>query len=424
MKRTTLKNILWKFETKKGITPQEVEFFLNYKHSTFLLSALKLLPTISVPVSGAIAELMQQKWNINGPEMDYLYHIVNGAFKVTGELPDSAYLIDIIPFLFAIVAVASIFDLLVQKNLSKRVQTSTTTMREIMEKGELAFDMKPGHSAVFAGEGDYLAHLLQATLPPEEAMYYCTQRPEGNLPVWQHLDPESGEEGFGKVLQRADFKSAGEVMLFPVKEEEMFLPNHTNKNSHDMELADISANIAMIDRFCEQNNLPLKPIFIVGSKQVGEHYKSTHEAKETMMTLEQVVDAENEKRKGETRVTVVDPTEIIMEALKGKIGKKKVAFHAKSDEFEHHKDLFVQQAKKHNIEMATQDTPVKELVNVHFNTADRPSVQNAGIQEGENIVILLDPNLETLAEEATIKENILVVPKMVNEELKRLALET
>jgi len=427
LSRKELKDVVYALAKDRGIHPETIEPFLRHDPRSWGKHAIRTMALLAPFIAGGVVNLIKQNFGIHGPEFEQLSFFIDGAAQVIGipPAPEAKYAIDIIPAIFSVLALGSVIEWLVSKSLSTKIRETQEAIKKLLEEGELEIEMAEGHTALFSGGGDYLASLLQEKMQKNKCMNYSMQRPEDEVPVWQQLKTEEGDEEFDRILERGQFEKAGSAILFPVKKEEMFLPPDEDA-SHDMGLADIEAMIVRLDGFCGEKGISPKRITIVGSQDLSADYTSSAKGVTKRRTLREMVAAMNESR-GENTIGIADPTEIIMKILKEKIGDKFAAFDAEGTQdegdFGKYFPLFKVQAKKIGIKLATPDTPEDQIIHVHYNTTDMPSIHSAGIKtrgDKKSIVILLDPHMVDLANRNVGAENVLLVPEIVNQRISLL----
>jgi len=421
LSRKELKSVVLALAQDRGISPATIEPFLKHDPGSWGRHAIRTLALLAPFVAGGIVNLIKKNFGIQGPEFEQLSFFIDGAAQVIGipPAPEAKYAIDVIPVIFSILALGSVIEWLVSKSLTAKIKETQEAIRELLEEGELQFEVAEGHTALFSGVGDYLASLLQEKLPTNMCMNYAGQKPEGEVPVWQQLKTEEGDEEFNGILERGQFEKAGRAILFPVKKEEMFLPPE-EESAHDMGLADIEAMIVRLDGFCEGKGIPMKGITVVGSQDLSADYTSSGKGVTKRRTLREMVAVMNESR-GENKIVIADPTEMVMRILKEKIGDNYAAFDAEGTQdegdFQKYFPLFVAQAEKFGIKLATPETPEDQVIHVHYNTTDMPSIHSAGIKtrgDKKSIVILLDPHMVELANRNVGEDNVLLVQEIVN----------
>ncbi len=282
----------------------------------------------------------------------------------------------------------------------QQVKEAQRTITETISKGEFQYNMAPGHTAAFIGLGDPLADRLQQIKNADEVMLYSQARIDNQ--VWQLLTKNGQQEQIFRGLDQGDFKNAGEVLLLPVKSEDMFLPD---KTGHDMTIDEIAAMINVVDEYCQSRGLPKKKVIIVGSKGMEESYvrrNSEGQSEESKQTLAELVDDLNKQRESAS-IEIIDPTEIIMRRIITLANGKTVSFVSTKESDQRYGQRFYEQ-----LEAMNYQPTVPGSVNVLYNITDIPT----GVRTGkDDIAVILDPsNKRGLQTKGLLEENIIVVP--------------
>ncbi|NCN03506.1 MAG: hypothetical protein GW942_00340 [Candidatus Pacebacteria bacterium] len=418
-KGAELREAIAKVSQDKGLSPTEVEQFLsNEKPTGFELSDAAISGALFVLYLATLSIL--NRFGSTLPELGQLppgLHSIFQAFhSVTVNSAESPALRDHLPYLFLESSLVYAGGKTLITKLMKKI-LGTGDLIELQEKvrtqkteGSLPVKMDEGHTAIFSGDGDILATLLRKNKGPNDATEYANKKI--NKDIWHRFSLGEKEEVY-KSLDQGDFLSAGEVLILPVKKEHMFLA--PQDGGHDMELSEIEGLIAILDSYCEARNIPKKKIIIVGRKSYSETQSESElvgkKIKEDLSqkTLGQL---EEDKNYAE-RLSVIDPTEIVMKKVLEIVGNRRVRFHATGKSAKIYRDDFLKTLK--NMGHSPSDQKSEPIV-VYYNISDIPTSVGAN---GENsIAIILDSSQKDAILKKGVPENrILVVPEMVNEVL-------
>lgn len=341
---------------------------------------------------------------------DIIHSFLQAIHNITVNSADSKLLKDHFPFILLWLSLISwIWEFANSKWLKQKLEATKDRVQNLLDEWEMNYAMKEWHSAIFAGEWDFLADLLQSTLPSDEAMYYSTSSPDEDVPVWQNLDDKAWYEEFKKRLDTWSFASAGEAILFPVKQSEMFLP-WNSKDSFDMSLPEIKSYISMLDRYCWEVNISKKKVVIVWASSLFQDYKNSSWA-DIRDNLWDFIDEMN------GRIDLIDPTELVFNELKQRTQWKNIIFHASSEDYDKYYSLFQKEAEKYNLPLSVEEW---EDVHINYNTSDVFSLHNDEINKGNNILIILDPSIYDSAVSQVGIDNIIYVPDLVNTQLEKI----
>lgn len=282
----------------------------------------------------------------------------------------------------------------------QQVREAQQVVQGQVSGGEFKYAMAQGHTAAFIGLGDPLAESLQQANDPDQVMLYSHARIDNQ--VWQLISKNGQQEEIFQVLDRGNFQNAGEVLLLPVKYEDMFLPD---KTGNDMTIDEIAAVVHVIDDYAKSRGIPTKNVVIVGSKDMQETYISradTEQAEKSQKTLAELVDELNQQRTG-AKVEIIDPTEIVMEKIDELARGRYIEFVSTEESDQRYGQRFYEQLKRRNYQPTTS-----ESVKVLYNITDVPTEVGAG---KDDIAVIFDPpKKQGLLAKGLPEENIVVVP--------------
>lgn len=334
-----------------------------------------------------------------------LHQVLQGVHNLTVNAARNPTLGEHLPFLLLEAAgvwgaAKTLPDWLRARGKKQQIREAQQTVREQISAGEFKYDMVPGYTAAFIGLGDPLADRLQQVKDPDQVMLYSNARIDNQ--VWQLLNKNGQQEQIYQVLDRGDFQKAGEVLLLPVKYEDMFLPD---KTGHDMTIDEIAAMVNVVDEYSKSRGTPLKKVVIVGSKDMQETYVrriDRDETEESQKTLSELVDELNQQREG-ARVEIIDPTEIVMKRIDELANGRYIEFVSTQESDQRYGQRFYEQLERMNYQPTTS-----ESVNVLYNITDVPTEVRAGKND---IAVIFDPSKKQgLIAKGLPEENIVIVP--------------
>jgi hypothetical protein len=409
-----LKNI----REEKGLNPATVNRFLSIETSEVSrLSKLdKVVPLVLM--AGYVATFAWTRLNPESlpiqmpPALDQALQAIHNLTTNAARSPTVG---EHLPFLLLEAAgiwgaTKTIPNWLKARGKSQRIKEAQQTVKEEIDEGRFRFGMAEGHTAAFVGFGDPLADSLQQNKKSDEVMLYSHVKI--NNRVWQLLAKNGQQEEIYRVLDRGDFGKAGEVLLLPVKNEDMFLPD---KTGHDMTIDEVAAMIDVVDAYCKSRSLSKKRIIIVGSKSMEESYvrrSNKEKTQESQKTLGGLVDEINQQRK-DGKVEIIDPTEIVMKKIISLASGRNIEFVSTKESDQRYGERFM------NL-LTTMEYRPKEnnnVVRVLYNISDIPTATKAG--QGD-IAVILDPSKEQVLEAKGLpKQNIIIVPDITLQTLSR-----
>lgn len=352
----------------------------------------------------------QEAFPINrGAELPW---VVNGALQAIHALSNNSaqesYLAYHVPFifleLFGISSVAGVWDFLNKRGLASRAREAKILLQNRIKEGTQTYTMPHSHTAVFEGQGDWIAEALQQRRQTD-VMRYASVPIDST--IWQLFDPALGDEHLSQALTRADFQSAGEILLLPTMKQHLFLPDSVKHK--DMSLDEMEDLVGFVDSESDEK----KRVIIVGSGKFSDEHVSTHLMNGTVdkssKTLDQLV-VELEEARGAS-VQLIDPTQLIMQRIFDLASGRPLVFSANAQGDVEYKTRFqteVGEAQEGG--RYTPDTSLSE-VRVVYNVDDAPTRVQA--KNGDIVVILDSRKRAKLIERGIPEDHILCVPEIV-----------
>lgn len=336
-----------------------------------------------------------------------LHEMLQAVHNLSNNAANNPTLREHLPFLFLEAAavwgaVKTLPDWFRSRGKRQRIKEAQQVSKSEIEKGEFNFDMAPGHTAAFVGAGDPLADRLQTISPPDQFIQYSHAKIDGK--VWQLLRQNAQQEEIFKVFDRGDLKDAGEILLMPVKYEDMFLPD---KTGHDMTIDEVASMVNVVDEYCQSRGIPRKKVVIVGSKDMQETYVRRTAAggkEESQKTLAELVAEMNHQREG-VNVELIDPTEIVMKKITQLAGGRTIEFVSTGESDERYGQRFYERLKSAGYHPNSPDK-----ARILYNITDVPTQVQAG---RDDIAVILDPSKkQSLINRGLPEESIIVVPDL------------
>ncbi|MEK6952076.1 MAG: hypothetical protein AABX29_03605 [Nanoarchaeota archaeon] len=289
-----------------------------------------------------------------------------------------------------------------------KIKEAQASVRERIDQGEQAFKMKEGHTAAFVGSGDRTGELLSAEKPEDEVILYASAKLDSR--VWERISSEGLQSELFNSLDRGDFEKAGEVVLFPIKDEDMFLPDN---EGHDMTIDEMRALIRMVDDYCEARGIEKKRVIIVGRRTMSETYTDRTQAgiiSEREETLQDLVESISESRQAETEI--FDPTEVIVQDIITRAQGRQIQYSATSKGDERYGERLIELFKSLGYEPTKSET-----LRVLYDITDTPTEERV---DTEDLAVVLDTaRKHSLINRGMSPENIIVVPELILENLSR-----
>jgi hypothetical protein len=226
--------------------------------SFFFASVLVIFPE----VGEKLIEILPGFFNL--PErvarsLDFVWSLVG---KPVGETHLMYHVPNIIIYAFGVAGVRKLWRHLHKNNWKDLVGAAQQTLAANLSEGTPQLRFAPGFSVLFAGDGDQVAKSLVVD-DPLIGPTLSTRRPAySNL--WGHFDAADGDEGFERALGRFNAGEAGEYLLFPVVDDQLFLPgpDEFDLAPHRVEIA-----VRRLRNFERESGWTPKRIIIVGDRE-------------------------------------------------------------------------------------------------------------------------------------------------------------
>lgn len=243
-------------------------------------------------------------------------------------------------YAFGIFGLKKLFDAIDRRSWLDRVLTAQETLRNRIDEGNQAYDLRRGHSILFVGRGDFIGMQFVLNHSSDEAITIAETKPSYTT-VWNQYSSDTLFEDLKSVLERAAGAGAGEYIFFPVKDDKIFLPPETAYDLSPHKLDILCQNIRTIER---ENKWRTKRIIIVGDRFHKTHVCSEDE-KGPLKKTEDAISLESITKKYKN-VTLLDPTDIVMKRIVEIAAGRAVVFRATRDGRAEYKKRFYDRLKK------------------------------------------------------------------------------
>jgi len=414
LKKEELKKLLNDIALDRKIEPQKMEDFLSMPKiaireslSTFdvnFLFTITSLGVLSLGFNNFFKEKMPTLGKV-GPFTDAFLL----AFEAMSEMrATQATVMSHLPHVFLSAGVA--YGLgktayVAVENIGRRRRIhGREKLDELIEEGGVNFSMNPKHTAAFVERGDQLAEEIAKNNNFGDFIQIGSAKPKESN-IWGLWKESFNKKEIYNVLDRCDFEKAGEALIMPVEDKNIFLPE---KENHDMTVGEIAVLINILDAYCDSKKCPRKKIFIIGARDMEQVYvtkKDLHDLgiRDTA-TLVGTVEAIN-KKNGGNRIEIVDPTMDVILPEVIRIANGRTIVHREPEESE---KKYVENFFNKLNELGYHPTN-EEKVTFNYN------VTTAKKELGKNdICAILDQNAKDILMLGGIpEENILVVPQMI-----------
>jgi hypothetical protein len=424
-----LREVLDALSLGEGLSPLEVERLLKLDpESARPLGKIDIIyPIAAVVVYAIIRTIFETYPEIpKGIELPlWAHNFLQALWALNANAADSAAVIDHLPYIALLLG--GIWGL--KNTLPKflrgdsfvdRVTRAQAKVADDVAAGEMRYRMQDHHTAAFVGSGDPLADTLQKEKGLDMVMKYA------DLPltdkVWQLIPSSGNHDQIFQALDRADFSQAGEVLILPVKADDMILPG---PDGHDMSLDEIAAKIKISAKYCRARNIDQKRILVVGDLEHEENYStrtSENEAAISIKTLKQLlseVQADLLAQGMPVEIIAEDTTKDAIAEVIRLAGGRKIEYHATRQSDERYGLRFYQEL---NLGGYQANPDAKGTSQVFYNLTDVPTEMNI---DPDDIAIILDKSVKDRLMAAGFKpENVICPAERMQAKLFKVVDET
>lgn len=345
--------IAQKIETKKKITVSDIDLISHFEKKEDEKPFIRLLKKLAVPVSLAfgfffsafpdyVAEIVKTMphWtNLDTPVLtgiDYLWDILGEPVRKANII---YHIPNIILYSFGVFGAKKLFDAIDKKTWLDRVIIAREKLQGQLSQGTTNFLLKTGHSILFVGKGDFIGMQFIHNHTPDNAITISENKPRDTV-IWNYYNTETTYQDLKDILYRADTEHAGEYIFFPVKDDQIFLPNETAYDVSPHKLDILCQNIRMIEK---EEKWGTKRILILGDKFHQDIVQSEDE-KTIIETSTDVISLSSIATKYQ-KVTLLDPTDIVLKKILTIAKGRKIVFRATKAGITEYKKRFYERLK-------------------------------------------------------------------------------
>ncbi len=335
------------------VTPDETNVLLSFDKNPHDSKNVKFLKHVALPMSLVIGFFFAAfpdvfiaisttlpSWTNMSPEIlagvDYYWDIIGepvGKTNIIFHIPN------IILYSFGIIGIKKIIDSIDRKTWIDKVTEAQSKLKEHIRQGTLSYEMKKGHSLLFVGKGDFIGMQYTLDQAPSNTMTISEIKPK-YTDVWSYYDSNTLYEDLKKVFILSDAETAGEYTFFPVNDDQIFLPGEKAYDLSPHKLDILCQNIRTIEKEMGWNP---KRIIIVGDR-FHKSYVRSEDYKKMIPNSSDTISLITISKKYK-KVSVLDPSDIILDAII-KIAKgRKIVFRATKEGINEYKERFYKRLK-------------------------------------------------------------------------------
>lgn len=343
-----LVKIARKVNLDKKITPEEIEYLLEFNRASKEYRWVKQIKILALPLSVFLGFLYNvfpiffanfvkklPPWTNLPPDLlrgvDYLWDIFGDPIKQANVL---YHIPNIILYGFGIAGIKKIFDAINQKTWRDHVLAAQSSLQSNLEKGNVNIELTKGHSILFVGKGDFIG--MQFTLNAlKNSTITVSQVKPNYIDIWNYYDPATGYKDLKDVLQKSGSITTGEYVFFPIKDDQIFLPGPAAYDLSPYKLDILCQNIRTIEKKLQWGQ---KRIIIVGDKYHKSFVQSEDE-KKVIKKTQDIISLQSIAEKYDN-VTVLDPTDIVIKKIITIARGRKIVFRATREGIKEYKSRF------------------------------------------------------------------------------------
>lgn len=418
-----------KILSNKYLTPHEIDTILNFKKPednptrAFLIKmslpaslCVSALFNIFPTQFSHIAQSLPSWTNLSSgllAGLNYFWDFLGEPIRQTNIM---YHLPNIILYTFGIKGIKTLIDTVERKTWLDKVLSAQSAIRTNIQKGNLNLNMKNGHSLLFVGNGDFIGMQFALNLKADETVTISQGKPHYTN-IWNHYDISTLFENLQDVLVRSDGKFAGEYVFFPVKDEEIFLPNETAFDLSPHKLDIICQNI----RTCEQKmNWKPKRIIIIGDK-FHKSFVYSVDKNDMLKDSEDSISLQSISKKYKN-ITLLDPTDIVIKKILEMAKGRKIVFRATPEGIQEYQKRFYNRLEEMGYQ---EDKNTEGILTIGYDIFEDQTEQQtlAGKIDSYYPVVLSKNVSDALLRNGYKKNEFIYVPDLVLETLSHVAKE-
>ncbi|MCT8972047.1 hypothetical protein [Microbaculum marinisediminis] len=339
--------------------------------------------------------------------LDYVWGLVG---KPVGQQHLMYHVPNIIVYAFGVVGIRQVWKRVHKNNWKDLVASAQEKLARAIEDGTGLFRFAPGFSLLFVGEGDHIARSLVADDPTIGLTISSRQQPYTKL--WARFAAGEGDEGFVRALGQVNAEDAGEYVLFPVRDEHLFLPGPL-----DFDIAPHRVDVAVrrIREFEKERAWKAKRIIIVGDKEQRSNFITEGETGRIATDIDEV-SLRTIADKYEN-MTILDPTETTIQAIVAIAAGRRILFRSSDRGVEKYGREFYRR-----LSLLGYSPTSEEALTIGYDISDLETEHQLLSQAYPAYlpVILSRDIFDGLVKSGLWDDSYIFIPRLVKQELQRL----
>lgn len=418
-----------KIEKSIKVTPSEIAILLSFQKNPDERKGILYLKRSAIPLSllfgflftvfpsdfENIASSMPSWTNLPKDVLtgvDYLWDIIG---EPVGKVNILYHIPNIILYSFGILGVKKLFEALDKKSWLDAVLTAQKQLKSQIENGTLNLSMKKGHSLLFVGNGDFIGMQFALNNSNTNTVTISESKPSYTS-IWNFYKADTLFEDLKKVIERSGGENAGEYIFFPVKDDQIFLPSPTAHDLSPHKLDIICQNIRTIEK--EEKWRPRR-IILVGDK-FHKSFVISEDQSKIIPKSQDTISLQSISKKYR-KVSIIDPTDIVMKEIIQIAKGRKVVLRATRQGMKEYKERFYKRLKGVGYKVTKQ----RGILTIGYDLfEDQTEQQTLSRKINEYYPVVLSKNVhDALIRNGYEKSEFIYVPDLVINSLQQTASE-
>lgn len=343
--------------------------------------------------------------------LDYVWGLVGQPVKKQHLM---YHLPNIIIYTFGVAGLRQLWRRIHKNNWKDRVRAAQDSLRKAIEDGTARLRFNPGFSVLIVGNGDQVGKSLavdNALIGPT----FATNRPPYTS-LWVRYVSGEGDEALDSALDQINSEDAGEYVLFPVVDDQLFLPE---PHEYDIPPHRVDLAVKRIRAIERRRGMSEKRIVIVGDKEQSSRFVTASMGDELITEADEV--SLQSIAEAEPNVIIADPTEITLNKIIAIAGGRRIYFRASERGAEKYVAQFYRRLAHLNYVPTSED-----ILIVGYDINDLETEHQIMSQHHvEYLPVILSRDLFDLLSKTYLAErDHIFVPHLVRDTLKDLVAET
>ncbi|MFA9289403.1 MAG: hypothetical protein ACEQSA_06020 [Weeksellaceae bacterium] len=419
-----------KFRKNTPLTPQEIKLLQTFEHKNEdnrIISFLKLIAFPASLLAGAAFVIWAEyfdtvvktlpSWTNLSPSLlagiDFIWDFIGepiGRANIIYHIPN------IILYTFGIAGIKTLIDTIEHRTWLEKVLQAQTALIQKIQIGKLDLYMKSGHSLLFIGKSDFIGMQFALNHKDDEVVTIAQHKPSYTN-IWNYYDISTLYEDLEDVILRSDGSNVGEYVFFPVKDDQIFLPGDTAYDLSPHKLDLIAQDIRIIEK-----DLKLKPkrMIIIGDK-FHKSFVQSEDEKSLIQNSEDTISLESISKKYK-KVTLVDPSDIVVKRIIEIAQGRKIVFRATKDGLKEYKTRFYERLKNLGYKTSVK---AKGILTIGYDIFEDQTEQQTLARAVDDYypVVLSKSVRDSLIRNGYKKSEFIYVPDLVLKELAKITKE-